>query len=92
MSLHENVLEQVPPLTTLQVFHRHLKVPMEVYLNTVQEFSEPWDERTYQFFVYKYLEESGDNGIVGMVRPEKDDDYVYLDAAVRYPQKTGIND
>jgi len=34
--------------------------------------------------VDQYLEETKDSGIVGMVRQEKDENYIYLDAAVRY--------
>lgn len=71
--------------TTLQVYHRHFKIPIESYLNTVTEFLDPWEERAYQHYVHQYLEAAKDEGIVGMVRQEKDENYVYLDAAVRYP-------
>ncbi|TGE34320.1 hypothetical protein [Desulfosporosinus sp. Sb-LF] len=71
--------------TTLQVYHRHYKIPLETYFNTVAHFLDPWDERAYQFAVHQFLEETKDGGIVGMVRQEKDENYVYLDAAVRYP-------
>lgn len=74
-----------PPDTTLQIYHCHFKIPLERYFNTVADFLDPWDERAYQFVVHQYLEEMKDNGIVGMVRQEKDENYVYLDAAVRYP-------
>jgi len=70
---------------TLQIYHQHLKIPLGTYLNTVADFPDPWDERAYQFFVDQYLEETKDSGIVGMVRQEKDENYIYLDAAVRYP-------
>ncbi len=73
------------PETTLQIYHHHYKIPIETYFNTVADFMDPWDERAYQFAVHKYLEKAKDNGIVGMVRQERDADYVYLDAAVRYP-------
>ncbi|MDR3587901.1 MAG: hypothetical protein P4L59_21710 [Desulfosporosinus sp.] len=73
-----------PPDTTLQLYHRHFKIPIVRYLNTVTDFLDPWDERAYQFAVQQYLEETQDNGLVGMVRQEKDENYVYLDAAVRY--------
>ncbi|GAB6174155.1 hypothetical protein JCM15765_36330 [Paradesulfitobacterium aromaticivorans] len=72
-------------MITLQVYHHRLKVPLKEYLDTVQEFTDPWDERAYQYFANKHLEQENDPGIVGMVRQERDDDYVYLDAAVRYP-------
>ncbi|GAB6154797.1 hypothetical protein JCM17380_35470 [Desulfosporosinus burensis] len=74
--------------TTLQVYHHHLKIPIETYFNTVADFLDPWDERAYQFVVHRHLEETNDQGIVGMVRQEKDEKFVYLDAAVRYPVTT----
>lgn len=75
-----------PDYTTLQIYHRYFKIPLEQYFNTVVDFLDPWDERAYQFVVDQYLKEMNDSGIVGMVRQEKDENYVYLDAAVRYPQ------
>ncbi|MDR3602861.1 MAG: hypothetical protein P4L49_20680 [Desulfosporosinus sp.] len=77
-----------PSETTLQIYHRHFKIPLEHYFNTVTEFLDPWDERAYQFVVQQCLTEMKDTGIVGMVRQEKDENYVYLDAAVRYPLAT----
>jgi len=77
-----------PLETTLQVYHHHLKIPIKTYFDTVSNFLDPWDERTYQFVVHRHLEEMNDQGIVGMVRQEKDENYVYLDAAVRYPVST----
>ncbi|HBW37295.1 hypothetical protein [Desulfosporosinus sp. BICA1-9] len=74
--------------TTLQVYHHHLKIPIETYFNTVVDFLDPWDERAYQFVVHRHLEKTKDRGIVGMVRQEKDENFVYLDAAVRYPVTT----
>ena len=71
--------------TTLQVYHQYFKIPLETYFNTVPNFLDPWDERAYQYVVHQHLEETHDRGIVGMVRQEKDENYVYLDAAVRYP-------
>lgn len=72
-------------MITLQVYHQRYKVPLREYLDTVQEFSDPWDERAYQYYTIKQLEQVNDHGIVGMVRQEHDHEYVYLDAAVRYP-------
>lgn len=74
-----------PQETTLQVFHRHFKIPLETYLNTVADFLDPWDERAYQYVVGQYLEQGKDSGLIGMVRQECDKNYVYLDAAIRYP-------
>lgn len=86
MRLQQKVEEQSPPDTTLQVFHKQLKIPLNLYLDTVAEFTDPWEERAYQYFVQKYLEELNDPGIVGMVRQERSVSHVFLDAAVRYPQ------
>jgi hypothetical protein len=78
-----------PPDTTLQIYHRQFKIPLETYFNTVTDFLDPWDERAYQYVVHRLLEETKDSGIVGMVRQEKDENYIYLDAAVRYPLREG---
>lgn len=72
----------------LQIYHHNLKISIETYFNTVADFIDPWDERAYQFVVHQYLEKAKDSGIVGMVRQERDENYVYLDAAVRYPLAT----
>lgn len=74
-----------PQETTLQVFHRYFKLPLETYLNIVTDFLDPWDEQAYQHAVQQYLAKDNDHGIIGMVRQERDEQYVYLDAAVRYP-------
>ena len=74
-----------PSDTTLQIYHQYFKIPLETYLNTVSAFLDPWEEQAYQFVVDQYLETTKDCGIVGMVRQEKDEHYIYLDAAVRYP-------
>ncbi|HWQ43143.1 MAG TPA: hypothetical protein VN456_14065 [Desulfosporosinus sp.] len=74
-----------PSDITLQIYHQHFKIPLEAYLNTVADFLDPWDEQAYQFVVNQYLAERKDSGIVGMVRQEKDENYIYLDAAVCYP-------
>jgi hypothetical protein len=74
-----------PQDMTLQIYHHQFKVPLETYFNTVSHFLNPWDERAYQYVVQQFLEDMKDSGIVGMVRQEKDEDYIYLDAAVRYP-------
>jgi len=76
--------------TTLQILHRHYKIPLDNYLVTVKDFLDPWDERAYQYVVQEELKKTKDQGIVGMVRQKKDEDYVYLDAAVRYPVKNKL--
>ncbi|AHF07287.1 hypothetical protein [Desulfitobacterium metallireducens] len=85
MNIHDSVEEENFSSTTLLVFHRHLKVPLESYLSAVQEFTDPWDERAYQYFIHHYLQELGDPGLVGMVRKEQSADFLFFDAAVRYP-------
>lgn len=85
MHNHDSIQEESSSTVTLQIFHRHLKVPIDSYLNTVQDFTDPWDERAYQYFIHDYLEDLGDPGIIGMVRMEKDEDYLLFDAAIRYP-------
>lgn len=72
------------PDTTLQIYHRSFKIPLETYLNAVSDFLDPWEERAYQYVVQQSLAATHDRGIVGMVRQEKDENYVYLDAAIRY--------
>ena len=78
-----------PPDITLQIYHRQFKIPLDTYFKTVAGFLDPWEERAYQFVVHQYLAEEKDSGIIGMVRQEKDENYVYLDAAVRYPVNQG---
>lgn len=81
-------IEELPDYAiTLQIFHRNLKIPLNVYLDTVQNFNDPWQEEAYQFFAQKYLEEVSDPGILGMVRQAHDRDFVFLDVAIRYPAK-----
>lgn len=77
--------------TTLQIYHRHYKIPLETYFDSVANFPNPWDERAYQFVVQQHLEDTKDSGIVGMVRQENDEYYIYLDAAVRYPLSNNTN-
>ncbi|HZK85179.1 MAG TPA: hypothetical protein VFC58_10980 [Desulfosporosinus sp.] len=79
--------------TTLQIYHRQYKIPLETYFNTVIDFFDPWEVRAYQHVVQQLLDEAKDCGIVGMVRQEKDENYIYLDAAVRYKQTSdGVKD
>lgn len=73
-----------PQDTTLQIYHRNYKIPLETYINTVSDFPDPWDERAYQYVVHQNLIKTNDCGNVGMVRQEKDENFVYLDAAIRY--------
>ena len=86
MSIRDFVIEEeATSLTALQVFHRRIKVPITVYLSTVQDFTNPWEERAYQYFIHDYLQEIGDPGIIGMIRKEQEGDCLLFDAAVRYP-------
>lgn len=87
MNLQHIVQEQIPTNTTLQVFHRQLAIPKDEYIQVVKDFSDPWDERAYQYFIIQYLQELSDPGMVGMVRQQQDDEFIYLDAAIRYVVK-----
>jgi len=91
MSILDSIVVDTAPVTTLQVFHKRLRIPLSVYFNKVGEFTDPWNEKAYQFFVQGYLDEIEDSGIIGMVRQEHDSDYVYLDAAIRYPAESPLN-
>jgi len=71
--------------TTLQLYHRQFKIPLETYFKSVKDFLDPWEERAYQHVVDQLLEKTNDTGIVGMVRQDKDEDFIYLDATIRYP-------
>jgi len=73
-----------PQNTTLQLYHRQFKIPLDTYFEKVSDFLDPWNEPAYQHVVDQLLEENEDRGIVGMVRQEKDDNYIYLDATIRY--------
>ncbi|BAE84048.1 hypothetical protein [Desulfitobacterium hafniense] len=86
----DSIVVDTAPVTTLQVFHKRLKIPLPVYLDGVAEFTDPWDEQAYQLFVQHYLDEMKDPGILGMVRQEHDDHYVYLDAVIRYPSESPL--
>lgn len=68
-----------------QVTHRLLRIPREIYLETVAQSEEPFSEAAAQDFVEQYLRWCGDrNGVIGMVRLDEEEDAVVLDAAVRY--------
>ncbi len=87
MNLQDIVQEEIPSNTTLQVFHRQLVIPKDEYIQVVKDYTDPWDERAYQYFMIQYLQETSDPGIVGMVRQEQDEKFIYLDAAIRYVVK-----
>jgi len=74
-----------PQDTTLQLYHRQFKIPLETYFKSVKDFLDPWEERAYQHVVDQLLAKTNDTGIVGMVRQEKDEGFIYLDATIRYP-------
>jgi len=87
----QQIEEQPIKAITLQVYHRYLKVPLMHYFDTVEDFPNPWDELAYQHFANLYLEQIADTGIVGMVRQEHDAEFVYFDAAIRYPAESPEN-
>lgn len=87
MSIFDSIEIEHTPATTLQVFHKRLRIPISTYLELMADYPDPWNEMAYQRFVQKYLDQIDDPGIVGMVRQEKDEEFVYLDAALRYPKE-----
>lgn len=75
------------PRECFKVLHRVLRVPKNVYFQVVSSNDDPLSEEAVQEFVQEYLnwKEPDTNGLVGMVRGEEQEDYILLDAAVRYP-------
>lgn len=70
---------------TFKVTHRILEVPKDIYLKVLAGYEEPFSERGAQYFTEEYLKWRGDEGgVVGMVRFDKNEDSIVLDAAVRY--------
>lgn len=84
-SSFEQVEEREVKGEIFQVTHRLLRVPKDVYLDVLKEFTEPFSEEAAQEFVEQYLKWCKDTGgIIGMVRYREEEDEVFLDAAVRY--------
>ena len=70
---------------TFKVTHRILEVPKDIYLKVLGGMRSPFSERGAQYFTEEYLKWRGDaGGVVGMVRFDKNEDSIVLDAAVRY--------
>jgi hypothetical protein len=68
-----------------QVTHRILHIPGDVYQEVVGRREDPFSEPAAQKFVEQYLQWCGDTeGVIGMVRIDRDEDTVWLDAAIRY--------
>ncbi len=84
MANWDTVVELKPEERAFQVFHRRLKISRNDYVHA-SSFPQPFCEEGYQDFVARYLAAKDDKGIVGMVRLVEKDDYLILDAAVRYP-------
>lgn len=86
MSDFSRVVEE-NPREYFKVLHRVLRVPKDVYFQIVSDDDDPLSEEAVQEFVRGYLnwKEPNTNGLVGMVRSEEQEDYILLDAAVRYP-------
>ncbi|WP_350342701.1 hypothetical protein PRVXT_001958 [Proteinivorax tanatarense] len=71
---------------TVNVQHKVLQVPTQEYLQKVKEYPEPYSQEALQCFASDYLKSIEDNGIIGMVRYDKEDKNIIIDAAVRYPE------
>lgn len=84
-SIFARVEEQEVHGEIFQVTHRILQIPNEVYLQVLKQHEEPFSERAAQDFVEQYLAWCNDQGgLLGMVRINREDNLVVLDAAIRY--------
>ena len=69
---------------TFKVTHRILEVPKDIYLKVLAGYEEPFSEGSPVFYG-RIPEVAGRcGGVVGMVRFDKNEDSIVLDAAVRY--------
>ncbi len=69
-------------------YHWVLEVPGRLYENVLKNYpGDIYTEEAVQEFVTQYLRWKGDNGIVGLVGLERKGNWVFIDAAVRYPQR-----
>ncbi|WP_353894141.1 hypothetical protein PRVXH_000918 [Proteinivorax hydrogeniformans] len=72
---------------TVNVQHKILQVPAQEYLQKVNKFSDPYSQEALQSFTADYLNSTDDQGIIGMVRYNKSEGDVVIDAAIRYPER-----
>ncbi|MTI96626.1 MAG: hypothetical protein FH749_14325 [Firmicutes bacterium] len=79
-------VEDLGPVENVRVVHRWLRVPREQYYQQVVNYDPTDFEVPAQLFVRDYITWKGDDpGIVGMVRGWEENDWVLLDATLRYP-------
>ncbi|MFZ5942791.1 MAG: hypothetical protein ACOYVD_01690 [Bacillota bacterium] len=72
------------------VKHKILSVPREDYERVLSSYLDPYTEEGVQEFVSKYLASQDDPGIVGLVGLDSKNEFVLIDAAVRYNSKEEI--
>ncbi|GAB6100519.1 hypothetical protein JCM16358_23980 [Halanaerocella petrolearia] len=68
----------------LQVKHKALEVPKDIYLDNLNDYNDPFSEEAVQHLVEEYLDWKDEQGLIGMVRINEEADSVEIDAAVRY--------
>jgi hypothetical protein len=67
-------------------YHWVLEVPRGLYKEVLAGYGKDiYTEEPVQEFVTQYLRWKGDNGIVGLVGIDAQENIVVIDAAVRYP-------
>lgn len=86
-----NKVEDLGPIENVRVIHRRLRVPKEDYYHHILNYDGDDFEVTAQLFVRDYIQRKDkEMGIVGMVRGWEEDDWVLLDATLRYPQQPEV--
>jgi len=69
-------------------YHWILEVPQPLYQEVLKHYKgDIYSEEPAQEFVTQYLRSRGDQGIVGLVGLDRQEEKVILDAAVRYDSK-----
>lgn len=88
--MRENIfslVEESARPESVRVTHRLLRVPRQQYLEHTAAYGEDDSEQNAQRFVAEYMASKGEQGgIVGMVRCRQQQDWLLMDAAVRYPR------
>jgi len=69
-------------------YHWVLEVPQQLFQEVLSQYpGDIYSEEPVQEFVSQFLRSRGNEGIVGLVGVDKQDDVVIIDAAVRYGTK-----
>ena len=86
MDFFSNV-QDLGPMENVRVVHRRLKIPRDEFYRQLITYDPDEFEIPAQMFVKDYIEWKGeDPGVVGMIRGWEEDEFVLLDATLRYPQ------